>query len=431
MSEKSLAQTVSRREFLKMTGAAAGTLALPSQLLAFGKDDSSFDFSDWPAVRLGMLMPDGEGPYQLKENFLAGFNYCLKTSGCIDAGVSVELVHEECKGSVSVSALKRLVNEKNVSLVTGILNNAAASALSSFARDEKFVLVAGSLGECMARKADVFPATFHCSMNYWQTNWAMGRWAAGKMGPNCVVATSFYETGYDTLEVFRTGYQSAGGTVRDTLISDAGPGGAQDFDRIFSKIDAARPDFIYALYSGQQAADFMKAYASSDLVARIPLAVSSYLPGGDVLPMAGPLSSGTMTCLPWQNGLFARAGSSFGGKYGAVTGRSLDAFGLLGYETAGMILSALSVTRGKTGNIMALARAFEGASFSSPRGQLNMDPRTNTTSGPLFIHEVGMDGGKPVTKAIAECTSPSEYDRRLGALWVAGRSGWHNAYLYA
>jgi branched-chain amino acid transport system substrate-binding protein len=430
MSEKNVSNVITRRNFLKIAAAAAGALTLPSQLFAFGSDKNSFDFSGWPAVRLGMLMPGGGVSPQMTKNFLAGFDYCLKTSGCINAGVSIELVKAEDRGTVSVSALKRLVNEDKVTLMTGIMNNAAASALSAFTRDEKYVLVAGSLGECMARKTDVSQNIFHCSMNLWQANWAMGRWAADKMGKNCVVATSTYDSGYDTLEAFRMGYQTAGGTVKGTFISDAGSG-APDFDRLFSEIDAARPDFIYALYSGPQGADFMKAYTSSGLIGRISLAGSSHLLKGDIFDAIASSASGIKTCLPWQSDFFAPGSDSFAGQYRAVTGRSLDSFGLLGYETAGMILSALSSTHGKTGNISALARALEGATFSSPRGLLKMDQKTNTTSGPLYIHEAGMKAGRPVTRAIAHCIPPSEYDKELRSIWVAGRSGWYNAYQYA
>ena len=59
-----------------------------------------------------------------------------------------------------------------------------------------------------------------------------------------------------------------------------------------------------------------------------------------------------------------------------------------------------------------------------------MDPKTNVTSGPLFIHEVGIEGGWPVTKAMAELQFPSEYDTG-SSLWGAERSGWYNAYLHA
>ncbi|MBI5074547.1 MAG: ABC transporter substrate-binding protein [Nitrospirae bacterium] len=430
MSEKSLANVITRRTFLKIAGAATGALTVPSQVLAFGGEASPLNFSGWPVVRLGILLPGKDFSPKLTGNFLSGFDHCLKTSGCAESGVSVELVKEHSSGSVSVSALKKLLHEDKVNLVTGILNNAAASSLSSFARDEKFVLVASSLGESMARKTDMFPGTFHCSMNFSQANWAMGRWAADNMGPSCVVAASFYDTGYDTLQAFRMGYQIAGGMIKETFISDAGSG-TPNFDRLFSAIEAARPDFIYALYSGSQGAGFIKAYASSGLAGRIPLACSSHLSGGDSLAAIGPLAAGIKTCVPWRSDLCAPGSESFAANYAKVAGRSLDSFGLLGYETAGMILSALSLTQGKTGNITALTGAFAEAAFNSPRGRLQMNPMTNATSAPLFIHEFRMEGGRPVTRAIAECSPLPEYDRRLQPMWVAERSGWHNAYQYA
>ncbi len=429
MSEKRLSPVMSRRNFLKIAGATAGALTVPSQVLAFGGEARPLSFSGWPAVRVGMLLPGGGFSPQLTDNFLKGFDYCLKTSGCIDSGVSFELVKADSNGAVSVSSLKRLLHEDKVNLVTGILNNAAASALSSFSRDEKFVLIASSLGESMARKNEDSPSTYHCSMNTWQANWAMGRWAADNMGRSCVVATSLYDTGYDMLEAFRMGYQAAGGTIQETFVSDAATG-TPDFEKLFSAIDAARPDFIYALNSGAQGADFMKAYDSLGLAKRIPLACSSHLAEGDILRSMGSHSSGIKTCMPWQSDLFAAGNDSFAAKFNKAYGRRIDSFGLLGYETAGMILSALSMTSGKTGNISALTSAFADATFSSPRGLLKMNPETNTTSGPLFIHEVTMKGGRPVTTAIAEFRSPVEYDRRLQPLWAAERSGWYNAYQY-
>lgn len=429
MDKKDSLYAMTRRNFLKMAGTAAGALSLPAPLFALGTGGNTFNFSGWSPVRMGMLLPGGGFSPQQTESYLAGFDYCLKTSGCIEAGVSIELVKADSDGAVSVSALKRLLDEDGVSLVTGILNNAAASALRAFARDEKFVLVASSLGECMTRKTDVLPSTFHCSMNLWQANWAMGRWAAGKMGRSCVLATSIYDTGYDTLEAFRLGYQAAGGTVMETVITDTGSG-APNFDLLFSEMAAVGPDFIYALYSGAQGAEFMKAYASSELAGKIPLACSPYLLGGDVLTSLGPLASGIKTCLPWQSDLSAPGSADFAVQYAAGTGRKLEVFGLLGYETAGMILSALSVTYGKTKNVRALSLAFEAAAFSSPRGQLTMNPKTNATAGPLFIHKVAMEGGKPVTKAIAEAGCTAEYENKVRPMWFAARSGWHNAYLY-
>lgn len=423
MSEKRFSNVISRRNFLKIAGATAGVLTLPPPFLAFGSS-SQLNFSGWPDVRLGMLLPGGGFSPQFTDNFLKGFDYCLKTSGCVDSGVSIELVKTDSGGAVSVSALKRLLHQENVNLVTGILNNAAASALNSFARNEKFVLVASSLGESMARKNEVFPATFHCSMNSWQANWAMGRWAADHMGKSSVVATSLYDTGYDMLEAFRMGYQAAGGAIKETFVFDLNSG-TPNFDRLFSAIDAAQPDFIYVLTSGPQGADFMKAYASSGLANRIPLACSSHLIGADSLS-----ASGIKTCLPWQADLFAAGHDSFAAKFNKETGSRLDSFGLLGYETAGMVLSALSLTGGQTGNISALTRAFADTTFSSPRGQLKMNPETNTTSGPLFIHELSTAGGMPAFRVIAECRTPVDYDRRLQPLWAAERSGWYNAYQY-
>ena len=199
-----------------------------------------------------------------------------------------------------------------------------------FEESQKILIVAGA-GANVIRPEDRSPVVFHNTLGLWQANWAMGRWAVQNLGHKAFIATSFYESGYSTLNAFRLGVESAGGEVAHTVIThvppDPGdPAGALD------TIRQVGPDFVYAFYSGQPAITFVTRYADSDLAGRIPLAGSAFLVDQDGLDIQGHAAVGIKSAVSWADGLTTTRNKSFRGLFQKRTGRSADTFGVLGYD---------------------------------------------------------------------------------------------------
>jgi hypothetical protein len=76
-----------------------------------------------------------------------------------------------------------------------------------------------------------------------------------------------------------------------------------------------------------------------------------------------------------------------------------------------------------------LQQALGQAAFTSPRGALAIDLRSNSLAGPLYlgIAQQGSDGLRH--EALEPITIPTVYDQRIAALRNSTKSGWTTAYL--
>jgi branched-chain amino acid transport system substrate-binding protein len=320
--------------------------------------------------------------------------------------------------------MKQLVEKDRVDLAVCLANSGAASMLDDYFPGTPMII--SNVGECMVRQGEFNPSTFHCTLNYWQSSWAMGRWAARHLGRRVFIAASLFESGFDSIYAFRLGIESLEGTVVETHVPHNG--GTENPAAVISAIKDKNPDFVFALYSGREAKDFVAAYATSGLAERIPLAGVPFMVDDGILKEHGSSAFGIKSCFPWTAALQTAENKTFISAYRAKTGRMPDAFAVLGHDTAGLIAAALNKV-GSTYTKGNMVSVLGNAEFMSPRGLLKMDARTNTIAGPLYLREVsaGVDG--PENMPIGRMDTVSELDGRVRDLRVAMRTGWHNAYL--
>jgi branched-chain amino acid transport system substrate-binding protein len=376
-------------------------------------------------LKIGVVLPISKEYPLMADNFMAGLGLCLDSNSKSCGGL--QFVREESLTPMPHKSLKKLVEKDHVDLVVCLANSGAASMLDDYFPGTP--LLVSNVGECMVRKYEFNPSTFHCTLNYWQSNWAMGRWAARHLGKRVFIAASFFESGYDSIYSFRLGFESLGGTVVETHVSHNGPA-EEETTIVISEIKKNSPDFLFALYSGREAVDFVSAFASSGLSGSIPLACGPFMVDEGILREHGMSALGIKSWFPWTATLPSPVNIQFVAAYHAKTGRLPDAFAVLGHDTAGLIAAALTNvgnTYTQSGMISALGRA----EVASPRGLLKMDPRTNTVAGPLYLREVRSGADGPENAAFGSMDTVSELDERLSDLRVAVRTGWHNAYLCA
>ena len=413
--------SITRRNFLKIAGAAAGSLAIPAALFALESEGKGTGIP----LKIGVVLPRSKEYPLMSENFMAGMGLCLDGNAKSCGGL--QFLREESVTPLPHSSLKKLVEEDRVDLAVCLANSGAASALDDYFPGTP--LIVSNVGECMVREVDFYPSTFHCTLNYWQSNWAMGRWAALHLGKRAFIAASLFESGYDSVYAFHLGFESLGGTIVDTHVSYNGPG-TEYPAVVIAAIRDKSPDFVFALYSGREAVDFVAAFASSGLAGRLPLTGSPFLVDEGILKEHGILACGTKSCFPWTAALQSADNRAFAAAFRAKTGRMPDAFAVLGYDTAGLIASALKDV-GNTYAKGSMVAALGHAEVVSPRGLLKMDSRTNTIAGPLYLREVRTGADGPENAAVGRMDIVSELDGRVSNLRIALRTGWHNAYMCA
>ena len=239
------------------------------------------------------------------------------------------------------------------------------------------------------------------------------------------MASSFYDSGYDSLYAFQLGFESAGGAVQSTKVTHI-PAGAGDLHALMASIQRARPDLVFGAYSGPQASDFVRAYASAGLSARIPLLGSGFLVDESLLPEQGDAALGITTALPWARTLDLPANQAFMSAFQSFSGRPADPFAILGYDTAGLIAQCACNTNGPE----ELRQALANASFESPRGAVRMDAALLEAEAPLYLREVRASHAGLENAVIGRLPAVPMENPQIAALRASLLTGWSNAYMY-
>jgi len=322
--------------------------------------------------------------------------------------------------------LRHLIEKENVDAVVGIMGPTVSAQMRNLLEETETCLIVTDGGADIVRPADQSPYVFHNSLGGWQASWGTGTWAGRNIGPRAVVASSFYESGYDAPYAFGLGLEQAGGHVAETLVSGL-PTDSDDLSQVIEGIKNAAPDFVYALYSGKPAVEFVKAYASAGLAGQIPLLASGFMVDESILPSLGKAAVGIKSCLPWAVGLQTSANQAFVKACRQATGRVPGPFAVLGYDAAQWLAASRPAGNGRAG----LQERLAVAEFASPRGALRVDPASGCSETPLYLREVQSRNGGPTNEVVATLESVSASDSRVGPLRTAMKTGWLDPYVLA
>jgi branched-chain amino acid transport system substrate-binding protein len=418
-----------RRAFLRKVGGIAGAIATTSVLSACGAGTTPGQAENAPflatdTLRIGVLLPQSTRQPLLNTQILDGMRLFFAQSGR-----PVALVAEQYDSPHDSLLLARdLVASNRVDMITGLVSRNEMSALDDLLRERRTSLIVSDIGANVIHQPHRSEYVLRSSLNYWQANLALGAWAAAHAGKRAVIATSLYESGYDSLYAFHYGFEQGGGAVLDTLVTHK-PNGPTDLPALMANIRQLRPELVYAAYSGQEAVDFVRAYAAAGLARHIPLFGPGFLTDEQILPQQGDAALGITTALAWSYALELPENQAFIGAFEAHAGRPADAFAVLGYDTARLISSTLDASdlhgRGWP------TRSLGALEFAGPRGHITVDGATGDVAGPLYLREVRRGDGAAYNAVIAELGHSAALNDHAAALRRDMRSGWLHAYLAA
>lgn len=399
--------TYSRRGFLHAAGAAAtlavlaAEVARPVAAAATGPAGATAGFTARQPLRLATLLPRSAAYPQLGPAFLAGLRLAFA-----EENLAVEMRTAEIGGGVGllVPQAAETLDAAATDLLVGMVNPEVAAGLRVLLSDRDVAFLNAGIGANLPRASDASPQIFHHTLGYWQASWALGQWAASALGRRALLSASFHDSGFDAPFAFRLGFEAAGGTVVFTHTTHVPPDATSAADLVAPLLDQ-RADFVYAAYSGDLAAEFVRAYAASGLAGSLPLIGTA--PGASLGVHAAAWSSDLATA---ENRRFVAA-------YRAQTGQTPELFALLGYETARLIAAAAT----GTGKGLSLREALASASFVGPRGAVAMDGATRETTGPVYL--LGDPRG-----GIAALATPAAGDRAIMALRHSLKTGWLAPY---
>jgi branched-chain amino acid transport system substrate-binding protein len=387
-----------RRRFLKQIGLActiAATGAVAHATPAAAQRSS---------IRIGVVVPNNAHAEALLAGLRLGF-------ARRDQPVELEVEYYQSPGQ-SLAALQKLV--ESADLLIGMVSRNHVGAINPLLEQHATPLIVCDAGANAVSVGVEGEYILRSSLNHWQSTLALGSWAARSLGRTAAITSSFYDSGYDTLSAFHSGFQSAGGTVLHTNVTHA-PIGTQDPATLLASIAASPPDVLFASYSGSSGAEFVRAYAESPLAGRVPLLGSSFLVDDAQLKELGSAAVGIYT---------AHTYAPDSRRIRRVALSSPSPFTALGFDTALLVAKALA-----NSDLAELPAALRRTIVTGSRGPLSVDPQSREVLAPIYLRQV-QQGRHGIQHAlVGRLGRALARDARMAASSIAERSGWTNAYL--
>ncbi|MGH2593111.1 MAG: ABC transporter substrate-binding protein [Anaerolineae bacterium] len=396
MTTPTRSRRLTRRQFLKAAGLAAGAYATAPLLSACGAAAPS------GPLKIGLLLPYSAVYAELGVSIENGLRMYLGEVGDQAGGRQIEILVED-EGATPDEATpkaKKLVEQDEVDMVVGIVSSGVLGALRDYFDSNKKLLICANAGANGISRAGKTPYIWRTSFTKWQPNWPVGPWDAENVGKRVFISVPDYAAGHNMRDAFLNSFQAAGGEALGLQLTPFPNIG--DPAPFITEIANADVDFLYCFYSGGQAVTFLKAYGEFGLAGKLPLLCAGFMVEEDVLPAHGDFARGVRSGLHWALYLDNPENTKFVDAYTAkYNNRTPDVFAVQGYDTGRAIVEMLKRTQGDT-TVDKMIEALDGISFASPRGPFALDTNTQNPKHHIYLREVQTVDGAPHNVVLAD-----------------------------
>jgi branched-chain amino acid transport system substrate-binding protein len=372
---------LSRRTFLGATGTvAAGAAVGPWVRRAHAQG---------APLKIGLVLPYTGVYAVLGESITQAMELVFARENWTVAGRKIEMIKEddEMKPPVGIRKTEKLIDSDKVDILTGPVHSGILMGMRDKVHNSKTILIVSNAGADAVSRERCSRWIFRSSFSNWQPNQPMGGWVAKNVSKDVFLTAPNYQAGKDMMEAFKETFVPAGGKV---IGEDYPKLGETDYAPYLTKIKQSGAKAVYAFYSGTDAVNFVKQFASFGLKQSIKLTGAGFLTEPDVLPAQGAAALGVMTGHFYtpllDNAANHKFVKDFRDKY---SGKMPDGFACQGHDTAEVIVRAVKAVNGNTQDKDKLVDAIAKVEFDSPRGRFRFDPKTHNVIQPyIYIREV-------------------------------------------
>ncbi len=359
--------TSTRRQVLSQGAAIAGVASA-----GFLASNASAQTSK---LRVGLMLPYTGTFAQLGVAIENGFRMALNEQGDKLGGREVEFfkVDDESEPAKGIENANKLVQRDKVDVIIGTVHSGVQMGIQKVARDSGVLSIIPNAGLHAATRSLCAPNVFRTSFTNGQPTQALGPVLLAKGQKKVVWISWKYAAGDESLEGFKAGFVSGGGTI----VKELGlPFPNVEFQALLTEIASLKPDAVVCFFSGGGAVKFLKDYAAAGLKGKIPLYGSGFLTEG-VLDATGTAAEGVMTTLHYADSLNTPRNKAFRLAYVKTYKLQPDVFAVQGYDAGLLLIKGANAVKGDFTKKVDLYKAMEGAVIDSPRGKWTMSKAHN------------------------------------------------------
>lgn len=308
-----------------------------------------------PGANLGQHLRDG---------FLLGVDHAGGKLGGLET--KIILSDDQLKPDVARQEADRLLEKEKVHFITGIVFSNILMSIYKPVIESGAFLVSANAGPSPIAGAQCSERFFSTSWQNDQTHAAIGKLAQDKGYKRAFLLAPNYQAGKDGINGFKRYYR---GTIVDEVYTQLG---AIDFSAEIAKIQAAKPDVVYAFMPGGPGIALIKQYAQAGLTKQIPL-LSAFTVDDTSLPAVGEAADGLVSASQWAVDLDNPANRRFVADFRAKYGYVPSYFAAQAYDAAQLIHAAVRATGGRLDDKAAVRDALRRAEFPSVRGKWKLN----------------------------------------------------------
>ena len=386
--------TVNRRNFLKTAGALGVAATLPTALAgcvsptAPSTGGGATDNSSAP-IKIGILAPSSGNFAVYGGELERGTRLYLDDDmGGEVAGRPIEYVYEDSEGNpeVALQKARKLVEQDEVDLVTGIVSSGVLMGVREYFAEVKKLLIVSNAGANPVSRELKSPYIWRASFSNWMMGAQMATWLAENVGKKGALIVSDYTAGHNERDSFQWHFQEAGGELVKTILAPFPAIG--DPAPLIADLASTDADFFYIFVPGGNGLSFFKSAVEFDLMSQIPMYTNNAQTSEDVLPVLGDAALGIKGSWLWAYVNDIPENNDYIARYEEKYELSPSSFAVQGYDAGHVIAEMLTRVEGDTSDVDAMSDALAGISFASPRGPFTLDEATQNPRHEWYLREV-------------------------------------------
>ncbi len=338
-------------------------------------------------VKIGVITTLSGGGAGLGIDTRDAIALAVKQSGNTD----VELVIEDDaqKPEIAVQLAEKMLQSDKVDLLTGIIwSNLAMAVVPNTVAQDVFYL-SPNAGPSALAGANCNPNYFNVAYQNDNFHEAMGQYANQDYKKVFILAPN-YPAGKDSLTGFKRFYK---GELTGEVYTQVGQ---TDYAAEIAQIRNSGADAVFFFLPGGMGISFMKQYAQSGVT--IPVMGPGFSFDQDVLGAIGDAALGVKNSATWSKDLDNEANKQFVEAFKAEYNRLPSIYAAQGWDTANLILAALSKASVKDKD--AFRAALKAADFKSVRGSFTFNNNNHPIQN-VYVREVVKEGDVLTNKIVA------------------------------
>ena len=346
-------------------------------------------------VKIGLINTYSGAMASNGDQIEKAINLFMKSGQCkLPTGVNLEIIKRDDTG-INPETAKRLAQElivrDKVQMITGVVWTPNALSIAPLVTEAKVPFVIMNAGTAMITERSPYIA--RTSFTLWQSSYPMGTWAA-KRFKTAYVAVADFGPGHDAQEAFTRAFTAAGGKVIGTVRM---PPPTTDFAPFLQRVKDAKPDALFVFVpAGKNATALIKGFGDLGLAqAGIKLIGPGDIVTDEELPNMGDVPIGVLTMFHYSAAGDRPANKAFVESYQKEYGpKAWPNFISVGaWDGMQAICDVVRAQGGKVDpdKTMLLLRGWKNP--NSPRGPIEIDPRTRDIVQNEYVRETRKVGG--------------------------------------